>query len=746
MRAVVAVAILSVMTAACEGRSGEAADVETTEADALSTPSSSATTEAAPAAPIDLAAHPLTAPWPGPDGGAPRFAEARVEDFEPVLTAAMDAALAEIEAIAANPEPATFENTIAALERAGAPLDRARAVYGVWSSSLNSEEFQQVSRVMAPRFAEFQSKIVQNAALFQRIAAVYEGAEYKTLRPEQQRVAWQRWNNFVRAGAKLAEPEKARLREINQRLATLYNEFENNVLADEEDYVTYLTADQLGGLSESLVASAAAAAETRGHPGEYAITNTRSSMEPFLTYSDERALREQVWRTYYSRGDNGDAHDNNAIIAEILKLRAERAKLLGYPTHAHWRLEVAMARTPESATALMESVWPAAIARVAQEVADMQALADAEGEGVTIEPWDYRYYQEKVREQRYAFDAEEVRNYLQLESLREGMFWAAGELFDFAFEPYPEAPVFHEDVRAWRVTRKSTGALVGLWYFDPYARAGKRSGAWMSTYRSQARVDGEVTPIVSNNANFVKPAPGDPVLISWDDATTLFHEFGHALHALSSNVTYPSVSGTAVARDYVEFPSQLFEHWLMTDEVLSRFARHVETGEPIPGELVAKLKAAAKFNQGFATTEYLAAALVDMRLHLAGDAPIDPDAFERETLAALGMPSEIVMRHRTPQFNHVFSSDGYSAGYYSYLWADTLTADAAEAFEEAPGGYFDKDVAARLQTHIFAVGDTIDAAEAFAAFRGRAVDTAALMRKRGFPVGEASEGAAAEPR
>jgi peptidyl-dipeptidase Dcp len=684
---------------------------------------------------IDLASHPLTAPWPGDWGGAPDFAAARVEDFEPALMAAMDAALAEIDAIAANPEPATFANTIEALERAGAPLDRARTVYGVWSSNLNSPAFQDVSRVMAPRFAAFSSRITENAALFARVAAVYEGDEHAALTPEQQRVAWETWNGFVRAGARLGEPEKARLRDINQRLATLYTDFSNNVLADEEGYVTYLNADQLGGLSDSLVASAAAAAEERGRPGEYAVTNTRSSMEPFLTYSDERDLRETVWRTYYARGDNADAHDNNAIITEVLALRAERAGLLGYPTHAHWRLEVAMARTPEAAMALMESVWPAALARVAEEVADMQAIADAEGAGITIEPWDYRYYQEKVREQRYAIDAEVVRNYLELENLREGMFWTAGELFDLAFTPYADAPVFHPDVRVWRVTRKSSGAHVGLWYFDPYARAGKRSGAWMSTYESQSRIGGvEVYPVVSNNSNFVAAAPGEPVLISWEDAQTLFHEFGHALHALNSDVTYPSVSGTSVARDFVEFPSQLFEHWLLTPEVLSRFALHAETGEPIPDALVAKLKAAATFNQGFATTEYLASALVDMRLHLAGATPIEPDAFERVTLAELGLPDEIVMRHRTPQFMHIFSSDSYSAGYYSYLWADTLTADAAEAFKESPGGYFDRDVAQRLREDVFAVGDTIEPAESFRRFRGRDVDTSALMRDRGFPV------------
>ena len=401
-----------------------------------------------------------------------------------------------------------------------------------------------------------------------------------------------------------------------------------------------------------------------------------------------------------------------------------------------------MARKPENAMKLMETVWPAAIARVAEEVADMQAIADKEaaagGRKIAIEPWDYRYYAEKVRIARYNLDTDEVKQYLQLENLREGMFWVAGELFDFSFTPVKGLPVPHPDVRVWRVDRKSNSKPVGLWYFDPYARAGKRSGAWMNEYRALRRIDGEVLPIVSNNSNFVEGAAGAPVLISWDDAETLFHEFGHALHGLNSNVTYASLAGTNVARDYVEFPSQLLEHWLPTPEVLSRYARHVKTNQPMPKALVERIEAAAKFNQGFVTTEYLAAALVDMKLHLAGDATIDPDAFERDTLKELRMPKEVVMRHRTPQFAHIFSGDGYSAGYYSYLWADTLTADAAEAFEQAPGGFYDKGVARRLYENIFASGDTMDQAEAFRRFRGRDVDTTALMRDRGFPVPTAS--------
>jgi peptidyl-dipeptidase Dcp len=393
-----------------------------------------------------------------------------------------------------------------------------------------------------------------------------------------------------------------------------------------------------------------------------------------------------------------------------------------------------MAQTPERAMHLMEAVWTPAVARVKEEVADMQALADKEGAKIKIEPWDYRYYMEKVRKARYDLDQNEVKPYLQLEKLREGMFWVAGELFGFSFAPVTNVPVYHPDVRVWEVKDKTSGKHIGLWYFDPYAREGKRSGAWMNAYRSQQRMDGkEITTIVSNNSNFVKGKPGEPVLISWDDAVTLFHEFGHALHGLSSNVTYPSLSGTAVARDYVEFPSQLLEHWLSTPEVLQKFALHYETGKPIPQSLVDKIKKAATFNQGFATVEYLSSALVDMKLHLAGSQKIDADKFERETLAQLGMPREIVMRHRTPQFGHVFSSDGYSAGYYSYLWSDVLTADAYGAFTEGKGAY-DKEVAKRLIKHIFSVGNTVDPAEGYRNFRGRDPQIEALMKKRGFPV------------
>ena len=676
--------------------------------------------------------NPLLAKWQGPYGGVPPFDKVQIPLFKPALEAAMAEQLKEIETIVTNPAAPDFDNTIAALETAGGTFDRVLTLYGVWGSTMSSPDYQAVQREMAPRVAAFSDQITQNEALFKRIEAVYNSPAKAKLTPEQQRVAWLYYTNFVRAGARLNADAKKRLSAINQQLAGLFTKFSQNVLAEETDQFIVLKSEaELAGLPQSLRDAAANAAETKKQPGTWVIMNTRSSIDPFLTYSDRRDLREKAWRMFVNRGDNGGANDNNAIITEILQLRAERAKLLGYATHAHWRLENAMAKTPERAMELMEAVWKPSVARVHEEVADMQALADKEGAKIKIEPWDYRYYMEKVRKAKYDLDQNEVKPYLQLEKLREGIFWVAGELFNFDFTPVTNVPVAHPDIRVWEVTDKTSKKHVGLWYFDPYARAGKRSGAWMNAYRAQERVNDNITTIVSNNSNFVKGKPGEPVLISWDDATTMFHEFGHALHGLNSNVTYPSVAGTAVARDYVEFPSQLLEHWLSTPQVLQRFALHYQTGKPIPQELVDKIARSATFNQGFATVEYLSAALIDMKLHLLGDKKIDADAFERETLAQLGMPKEIVMRHRMPHFLHVFGSDGYSAGYYSYLWSDVLTADAYGAFVEGKGPY-DRAVAERLRKNVFSVGNTTDPAEGYRSFRGRDPKIDALMKKRGF--------------
>jgi len=674
------------------------------------------------------AADTLLAEWTGPFGGVPPFDRVDVSGFASALEAAMAQNLAEIEAIANDPAAPDFDNTLAALERAGRTLDRVRVIFGVWATTLSSPEVQAVERAFAPRMSELSDRIIQNSALFRRIETVYAARD--SLSPEQQRLAWLYHTEFVHAGARLDEAAKARLSAINQQLAVLFTQFNQNLLADEDSQWLVIEDEQdLAGLPQSLRDVAAADADAKQLPGRWVISNTRSSMEPFLTYSERRELRERAWRMFMSRGDLGGDTDNKGIATEILQLRAERAALLGFETHAHWRLENSMARTPDRALELMEQVWPPAIARVAEEVAEMQQLARDAGNDHDIEPWDYRFYAEKVRAQRYRIDQAELKPYLQLERLRDAMFWVARELFGLVFEPV-DVPVQHADARAWAVHDEEGGRHVGLWYFDPYARPGKRSGAWMNAYRSQEKFDGAVTTIVSNNSNFLKPRPGEPVLISWDDATTLFHEFGHALHGLLSDVTYPSLSGTMVPRDYVEFPSQLLEHWLSTPEVLQRFAIHCETGEPLPDALSDRIRAASKFNQGFATAEYLASAIVDMRLHLAGDERIDTVAFENALLRELQTPRQVVSRHRTPHFQHVFGSDGYSAAYYSYLWADVLVADAYQAFVDA-GGPFDADVAQRLRRHVLSAGNTRDAAEAYRAFRGRDPEVSALLKKRG---------------
>ena len=697
------------------------------------------TTNTAPTAEQTVAAenkndNTILAEFSGPYNGVPAFDKVKLSELKPAFDAAMAQKLAEVDAIANNPEPATFENTVAALERSGSLLSRVYTYYGIWRSNVSNAEFRAIQKEMAPKLSAFNSKITQNEKLFARIKNVYESEALKSLSAEQQRVTWLTYNSFARNGATLDKPSKARFAEINQELAGLHTKFANNVLADEENYVVFLTQEQLSGLPESLVSAAKAAAKDRGKPAMFAITNSRSSMDPFLTYSDERALREQVWKNYYNRGGNGDEYDNNQTIKDILTLRHERMQLLGYDNYAQWRLEDRMAKTPENAKVLMDKVWPAAIARVEEEVADMQAIADSEGANIKIAPWDYRYYAEKVRKAKYDLDSNEVKQYLQLDKLRDAMFYVAGRLFNFEFKEVAagSVPVFHEDVRVWDVTDKTTGEHIGLWYLDPFGRKGKRSGAWATTYRSHTTFDGKKTVLSSNNSNFVKGPEGEPTLISWSDAETYFHEFGHALHFLSATVAYPkSHSGV---RDYTEFQSQLLERWLTTDEVINNYLVHYKTGEAMPKELVAKIKKSATFNQGFKTTEYLASAIMDMLYHTTDPAKIDPAKFEKEQLDAIGMPSELVMRHRSTHFGHIFSGEGYSAGYYGYLWAEVLTSDASEAFAEAPGGFYDKALADKLVKHLFSIRNAMDPAEAYRLFRGRNAKVEALMRDRGFPV------------
>lgn len=673
----------------------------------------------------------LTAPWTGPFGGVPPWDQVKPADFAAAFDLAMADQRKAIKAIVDNPAAPTFENTIAAMERSSRMLDRVNILSGVHFSTLKTGDVPRIEAETNPKLAAFSDEIYQNAGLFKRIDAVYAGLDKAALTPEQKRLTWLYRTNFVRAGAMLTPVQKKRIQEINQELATLNTRFAQNVVAEEGGLFTVIDSEAgLTGLSADYKAGAARAAEARGLKGKWVIANTRSAMEPFLAYAQDRTLREKVWRTYVNRGDNNDARDNKAAITRILQLRYERAQLLGYKSHAHWSVELSMAKTPERAVALMEAVWKPGVAQVKADVAEMQGIIAKEGGTFKLAAWDYRFYAEKLRKAKYDLDLNEVQPYMQLDKLREGMFWAAGKCYGLYFTPVQGLPVQHPDVKVWEV-KDAKGAHVALWYFDPFARAGKSSGAWMNEYRTQQRYDLEITPIVSNNSNFTKGAPGEPVLISFDDAQTMFHEFGHALHGMLSNATYPSVAGSNTVRDFVEFPSQINEHFFLTPEILNTYAVHYKTGKPIPQELVDRIKKASKFNEGFQTMEFLASAVIDMKFHLAGPGPIDPAKFEKDELARLGMPEEIVMRHRPTQFNHIFSSDGYSAGYYAYLWADALTADAWEAFMEGKGPW-DPAVAARLKATVLSVGNTVDPSDAFRNFRGRDVNTDALMRKRGF--------------
>ncbi|HSD86952.1 MAG TPA: M3 family metallopeptidase, partial [Kofleriaceae bacterium] len=549
-----------------------------------------------------MPSEPLLAPWTGPYGGVPPFDKIKVKDFKPALLKGMDLSRKDLAAIADSKDPATFDNTITAFEDAGRPFGRAASMFGTFTSTMNSKEMQKVQKDMAPRLAAYQDEVIQNEPLFKRIKSLYETRDKQTLTPEQKRLVETHYTNFARHGAALSKDDKAKLAEINKKLATLFTTFSQNQLHDEESqWIVLDKEDDLAGLPESLRGAMKTEAEGKKLKGKWIITNTRSSAEPFLTYSSRRDLREKVWRMWISRGDNAGEHDNKPVITQILQLRGERAKLLGFKSHAHWIIDDNMAKTPDAAMALMLKVWKAATARVREEVADMQKVADGEKaaiknspEPMKIEPWDYRYYAEKVRKAKYDLDQDEVKAYLQLDKMREAMFWAAGQLYGFEFKPIKNVPTYQKDMTTYEVVRD--GKHVGLWYFDPYAREGKNSGAWMSEYRTQENFKDTVSPIVSNNCNYVKAKAGAPVLISWDDATTMFHEFGHALHGLNSEVHYPTLAGTNTKRDFVEFPSQLNEHWLTTPEILTKYCVHYQTGKPIPDDLVKKIEKAKNFN------------------------------------------------------------------------------------------------------------------------------------------------------
>lgn len=683
-------------------------------------------------APAAVDPSPLLQPWPGPFDGVPPWDKVRAAMFPAAFQAAMDATRAEFVAIRDNPAAPTFENTIVAGEKSGEMISRLFAVWGVHISNLATPEIQGIAREWSPKLSAFFSELSLDPKMFARLKSVYDNRASAGLDAKQLRLVERSYRQAVTSGALLSEADRGKVAQINQQLAIAYTEFSRKVLMDEQTWIVLESEADLAGLADSFKASLAAAARERNLAGKLVVVNTRSSVQPFLMYSTRRDLREKVWRAFVGRGDNGGANDTNATIATILKLRQDRAKLLGFATHAHLRMDDTMAETPDNAMALMMRVWPAAVGRVRQEVADMQALATREGANITIEPWDYRFYAEKVRKARYDLDESEVKPYLELNNIVSAALWSAERLYDLKFvDNTGTIPVFEPQVRSFEVKHAKTGAHIGVFYLDNYARTGKRSGAWATTYRRKDGLGDNRNTLASNNNNFTRGGDGQPTLISLDDASTLFHEFGHAIHALLTDVKYPGLGGTP--RDFVEYPSQVNENWLLTREVLNRFAKHYQTGEPMPQALLEKIKRSETFNQGFDTVEYLASAIVDMKLHYRTEPVTDPDAFERETLAELGMPKEIVMRHRLPHFNHLFASDAYSAGYYSYLWSETMDADTWAAFEES-GDVWSRTVADRFRTTLLSTGNETDRKEAYRAFRGRDPDVKALFRRRGFPI------------
>ena len=672
--------------------------------------------------------NPLLAAWIGPYE-IPPFGEIKHEHFRPAFDTALARHEEEIASIAGSKAKPTFANTIEALELAGKLLSRVGGVFWNRSGAHTDDKIQAIEREMAPRMAAHRNAITSNTELFARIADLHRRRETLKLTAEQARVLERTYRSFVRAGAKLDTAKKARMGEIKQRLAVLGTAFAQNVLADERSYELPLpTKADRAGLPDFLVSAAAGAAKERGSKASHVITLSRSLIEPFLTLSERRDLREQAWKAWIKRGENGGDTDNWKIVAETLALRDEQAKLLGFKTYAAFKLDDTMARTPAAVMKLLDKVWKRARAKALVERDMLQRQAAKEGSNIAIEPWDWRHYAEKVRHAEFAIDEAEIKPYLALDNVLAAAFATAERLFGLRFCEVHGLQLLHPDVRAFEVM-DAKGKHVGLFLGDYFARPSKRSGAWMSAYRSQQRLGGDIRPIINNTCNFAKAPDGQPTLLSFDDARTLFHEFGHALHGLLSNVKYPSLAGTAVSRDFVELPSQLYEHWLTQPALLEEFALHHETGEPMPRTLLDKIKAAATFNQGFATTEFLASAIVDMDFH-ATPTGGDPKTREAETLARIGLPREIVMRHRTPHFAHAFSGDGYSAGYYSYMWSAVLDADAFAAFQET-GDIFNPKVADRLRKYVYAAGGSRDEREAYTGFRGRLPTVDGLLKVRG---------------
>jgi peptidyl-dipeptidase Dcp len=680
-------------------------------------------------APAQAPPNPLLRPWQTPFE-TPPFAEIAPEHFLPAFEQAFADHAAEIAAIEHDPSAPDFANTITALERSGRLLSRVSAVFHDLVSAHSSPALLEIDKEVSLRMARHWNPIMMNAVLFGRIALLRENRAALGLTGEQMRLLERTYTRFHRAGAGLDEAAKARMAEINERLAHLGTTFSHHLLGDEQDWFMELGEADHDGLSDSFIAAAKSAADERGMAGKAIVTLSRSSVEPFLKTSDRRELREKAYKAFTARGDNGNDNDNNEIIVEILKLREESAGLLGYPSFAAYRLEDSMAKTPQAVRSLLERVWKPALARALADRDALQALAAEEGGNFALAPWDWRYYAEKLRQRRANFDDAAIKPYLALDHMIEAAFDCAGRLFGLSFSERKDVPVWHPDVRVWEV-KDSAGRHKALFYGDYFARPSKRSGAWMTSLRDQQKLDGDIAPQIINVCNFSKGADGEPALLSPDDARTLFHEFGHGLHGILSDVTYPSLSGTSVFTDFVELPSQLYEHWQEQPQVLRQFARHYQTGEPLPDELLKRFIAARKFNQGFATVEFVSSALIDLEFHTQpASASQDVRAFERQELEKIGMPAEISLRHRPQQFGHIFSGDHYASGYYSYMWSEVMDADAFGAFEEA-GDIFDPAVAKRLHDDIYASGGSRDPEDAYVAFRGREPEPDALLRRRG---------------
>ncbi|MGO4557162.1 M3 family metallopeptidase [Rhizobiales bacterium 3FA27D7] len=676
---------------------------------------------------LDLALHPLTS-WNGPLG-LPDFARIRDGDFDAVFDAALKAHEAEIEAIAANPAPATIENTLQALELGGEALDRVSSIFWCRAGAHTNDAIQALERAVAPKMSRHFSAISMNEKLFARIDDLYQRRATLKLDAEALRVLEKTWKGFVRSGAKLDAAGKKRLAAINEELSSLGTSFGQNVLADERDWALFLDEADLTGVPEFLKSAMAEAAETRGQKGRYAVTLSRSIYEPFTTFSERRDLREVAWRAFTQRGQNGGASDNTAVVRDTLRLRTEKAKLLGYASYAALKLDETMAKTPKAVHDLLDPVWEKALEKAAADQKELQRLATATGSNEQLMAWDWRFYQEKLRAEKFAFDEAELKPYLQLERIIAACFDVATRLFGITFEEKKGIAGWHPDARVF-VVKNADGSERALFLADYFARPSKRSGAWMSALQSGYSLGKGSTPVIYNIMNFAKPPAGEAALLSVDEAKTLFHEFGHALHGMLTNVTWPSVAGTSVSRDFVELPSQLYEHWLTVPAVLEKHALHVKTGKPMPKELLDKMLAARTFGAGFATVEFTASALVDMAYHARSEAPAEPLRFEAETLEKLSMPEMIAMRHRTPHFNHVFAGDGYSAGYYSYMWSEVLDADAFSAFEET-GDPFNPALAKKLRENIYAAGGSKDPEELYTAFRGKMPTADAMMAKRG---------------